>query len=276
MVDSFTAESNRFRVVRSDKTAFDTSAPSFQIFNTGRLQFTQNVVFPDLLSNLFYFRTGNNGPPATSYCESWSSVMPQEWGPDEPDVSPGISSTASIQRNLPRITLGSVPSGTNHLNIRARLRQIKTPPSYFGDEPPRVYMPYNQWITLIGGSCTCEGLGTNMKRHFDVVLSGTTLYLERYQSVNNIGAPFTSTSNGSTSGWITNLPNDGAASGSYNNSPFGMGLHAVLLDRKGPDASGTKFAPWGANSSNPCSTASNLDYESIFSVDFDIQPGRYL
>lgn len=274
MVDSFTAESNRFRVVRSDKTAFDTAAPSFQIFNTGRIQDTIDVVFPDLFSNLFYFSNTASGD--RTYCESWSSLMPQEWGPDEPNVSPGVSSTASIQRTLPRLTLGSVPAGTNHLNIRVRLRQTKTPPSFYSDEPPRVYAPYNQWITLIGGSCTCEGLGTNIKRHFDVVLSGTTLYLDRYQSVSNIGYAFTSSSNPGNRGWITNQPNQGAASGAYDNAPFGMGVHVVLLDQKGPNTDGTKFAPGAPNSSNPCSTASNLDYESIFSVDFDIQPGRYL
>lgn len=273
MVDSFEAENDRFRVIRSDKVAFDTQAPSFQIFDTGRVQVTTNVVFPDLMSNLFYF---SNAPGSTSYCESWSSIMPQEWGPDEPNVSPGVSSTASIQRNLARSVLGSVPTGTNHLNIRVRLRQIKSAPAFFSDEPPRVYAPYNQWITLIGGSCTCEGLGTSLKRHFDVVLSGTTIYLDRYQSVTNFGSPFALSSNANNRGWLTNLDNDGAASGSYDNSPAGMGIHAVLLDKKGPDSSGTKFAPWGTNSSNPCSTASNLDYESIFSVDFDIQPGRYL
>lgn len=277
MVDSFEAENDRFRVIRSDKIAFDTDAPSFQLFDTGRLQFTTTVTFPDLLSNLFYFSGEYSSIPVNqTYCESWSALYAQEWGPNEPDVSPTGGSTSSIQRNLPRTYLGSVPAGTNHLNIRARLRQTKSAPAFFGDEVPRVYMPYNQWINLIGGSCTCEGLGTSMKRHFDIVQIGNDIYLERYQSVNNLGVAFASSTNANARGWITNLASAGAASGAYDNAPIGLGIHAVRLDSKGPDATGSKRAPWASASSNACSTASDLDYESIYSVDLDIQPGRML
>lgn len=273
MVDSFEADNDEFRVIKGDKIAFDTGAPSFSLFNTGRLQFNTTVVYPDMLSSLFYF---SNAPGSTSYCESWSSLYPQEWGPDEPNVSPGVSSVASIQRNLPRTYIGSVPSGTNHLNIMARVTRTKAPPAFYQDIPPAVFNPPGQWVTLTGGSCTVEGIGTAMKRHFDIVLYGTDLYLERYQSVYNVGFPFVSSSNANNRGWLTNLTNDGAAMGAYNSAPVGLGVPLVLLERKGPDSSGTKFAPWGSNSSNPCSVGANLDYESIYSVDFDIRPGRYL
>lgn len=273
MVDKFEAENDRFLVVKSDRIAFDTDAPSFQLFDSGRLQFTDNVVFPDLLSNLFYYSENFPSTPVNlSYCESWSSLMPQEWGPDEPNVSPGEATTATIQRNLARYVIGSVPSGTNHLNIRLRLRRTKTPPSFYSYQSPSLFFPENQWITLSGGSCTCEGLGTRMKRHFDIVLSGTTLYLERYQSVNNQGAAFSDVSTPTTRGWITSAGSEGAAQGAYNGAPLGMGFPMVLLDKKGPDATGNKLR----SGSNPCASSANLDYESIYSVDFDIQPGRKL
>lgn len=274
MVDSFYADNDEFRVIKGDKIAFDTEAPSFSLFNTGRIQTTASVVFPDMLSSLFYYSAGSGG--STTYCESWSSLYPQEWGPDEPNVSPGVSSVASIQRNLPRTFLGSVPAGTNHLNIMARLRRTKAPPAFYQDIPPAIFNPFNEWITLAGGSCTVEGVGTAMKRHFDIVLYGTDLYIERYQSVNNVGFAFATSSNANNRGWLTNRDADGAAMGAYNSAPFGLGVPLVLLDRKGPDASGTKFAPWGVNSSNACSIAADLDYESIYSVDFDIKPGRKL
>lgn len=276
MVDKFEADNDEFQVIRSDKIAFDTNNPSFSLFDTGRIQTTVNVVFPDMLSNLLYFNNSQGSPAGTTYCESWSSLLPQEWGPDETDFSPTGAVTTSIRRNLPRTILGTVPTGTNHLNIRVRLRRTKAAPSFYNQGSPTLFFPNNQWITLAGGSCTCEGMGTSIKRHFDVVLSGTTLYIERYQSVNNLGTQFSTSSSGNARGWITNRESDGALMGAYDNAPFGMGFPMVLLETKGPNADGTKFPPWGANASNSCSISANADYESIYNVDFDIQPGRYL
>jgi len=278
MVDKFEAQSNRFLVVKDDAIAFDTDAPSFSLFDTGRLQFTADVTFPDLLSNLYYYSEEfTSGGITNTYCESWSSLMPQEWGPDEPDVSPGVSSTDSIQRNLARYSIGTVPAGTNHLNIRVRLRRTKTPPVFYYYQAPSLFFGEDTWINLSGGSCPCEGLGTRMKRHFDIVLDGTTLYLERYQSVNNQGVPFTATSTGNTRGWITNQPAAGGTMGAYANAPAGMGFPMVLLDKKGFDTSGSKRAPWATSpATNSCAIGADLDYESVYNVDFDIQPGRYL
>jgi hypothetical protein len=104
MVDAFYADNDRIQVINADDVSFDSDRPSIQLLpESSKLTISRSVVFPNLLSTVSYLqRTYGQNP----YCESWSSLMPQEWGPDEPNLNtfqvfPSWSLSGPIRRILP-------------------------------------------------------------------------------------------------------------------------------------------------------------------------------
>lgn len=275
MVDSFEAASNNFRVIRDDQIAFDTSYPSLQLFPDSKINISSySIVFPNMLSSIVYRHAGGVG--FASVCETWSGLLPQEWGPDYPDFSPTAPQFLADQnapptRNLPRATLATVPAGTDFIDVRARITRTLTPPTFKRISPPLVMFPETQWIQLVSGSCTCEYFAP-LIRHFDIRLSGTTIYIERYQSSRNIGQTTTST-DGNTNG--LNSTQIGSAWGNYTNAPAYWAADCVFYEQKGLDGVGNKRPPWGSTSSNSCTVGPVVDYTSQYSADFIITPGRY-
>lgn len=275
VVDSFEASANRILVVRQDKVAFDTQAPSVHLFPDQRLTLTGlGIDFPNMLSTIIYRHEGQTG--GASYCETWSGLLPQEWGPDYPDFSPTAQQFLANQnapptRNLPRTLLGTVPAGTDYIDVRAKMTRSISPPQFLRTTPPVVMFPEGQWIGLRGGSCTCEYMFP-LIRHFDVRLIGTSVYLDRYQSSINAGQTVTSTGGDQNGVNSTQL---GEAWGNYPDSPAYWAKDCVFFESKGLDGNGNKRPPWGSTSSNSCSVGSVVDYRSHYLADLVITPGRY-
>lgn len=274
MVDAFYADNNRIQVINSDDISFDSSRPSIQLLpESSKLSLIRTVTFPNLLSTVAYLQRtyGSNNP----YCESWSSLMPQEWGPTESNTNPvliGSDLPAPITRNLPEEFLGTVPAGTDYIDVRARITRTQAPPSFMQQSSPPVMFQEGQWIALPGGSCPCEYFQP-LARHFDIVLSGTNLYLRRYQSVSNLGRTKINWGSGpgNSYGWFNNISTPWAP---YNAAPSNYGTPAVLMDSGFGSVNENRRAPWAANSTNPCAVYT-VDYTSVYSCEFEIHPGRY-
>ena len=202
MVDFFDATAGMIEVVRSDLTAFDTRLPSLQLFPDYKLTLSGvGIVFPNMLSSIVYRHGAQVG--GASVCETWSGLLPQEWGPDHADFSPTDvqffgNQSAPPTRNLPRTALGSVPAGTDFIDVRAKIVRTVAPPTFKRISPPLLMFPEGQWFHLVSGSCTCEYFAP-LVRHFDIRLIGTTVYLDRYQSSRNEGQTTNSTG-GNTNG----------------------------------------------------------------------------
>src|SRR5690606_10427001 len=98
----------------------------------------------------------------------------QEWGPSEPSPN-----------TLADITLGSVPSGTDYLEIWVNLTRVVNPARIL-DLTLASMFPQGQWVKLVGYSCVIEET-LGVARQFEFVLDGTTVKLRRFQSINASG-----------------------------------------------------------------------------------------
>lgn len=278
-MSGFYADNDEFRVMLGNRISFDTNLPSVQLFPDAKITTTETVTFPNLVSTIMYFHQGGAG--GQTACESWSALLVQEHGPNRSNSSPRYTTTIAqdllVTRNIPATTIGTVPSGTNYLDVRVRLRRTITPPVFLRQAPPYMFFPENQWINLPGGSCICEFFSP-LVRSFDVVRSGTNVILNRYQSTRDNGV-VTESTNGNTNGLSgAAFTRFGTDWGNYEDAPVGRAGFAVFIDAKGSDSSGNKRPPWGSTSSNSCAVRQNnpVDYTSRYVVDFEITPGRYV
>lgn len=268
-------DNDEFRVELENRVAFDTKAPSVHLFPGGKITTTRTVTFPNLVSTILYFHRGDTGGPYA--CESWSALLLQEHSPDLPNFSPtfvtNLDEKLIITRNLPEESLGSVPSGTNYIDVRARLRRTIVPPKFLDQDPPYTFHPENEWVNLPGGSCICEYFAP-LVRSFDVVLSGTSVSLRRFQSTHDGGSSSNSMSGNTNNG---NFTQTGSQWGNYTRAPVGRAAFAVLLDAKGFDSTTNKRPPWGDTSNGSCAVRQGnpVNYTSQYEVDFEITPGRY-
>lgn len=272
-MSGFYADNDEFRVELANRVSFDTRRPSVQLFPANKIALTQTLTFGNLVSTIMYFHRGTAGN--ATRCETWSALLPQEHGPHVGNASPQfvtyINEYRLITRNIPSISLGTVPVGTNYIDVRARLRRTITPPVFLRQAPPYMFHPENQWINLPGGSCICEYFSP-LARSFDVVLDGTSVRLDMFQSTQDPGEVSDSISGNNSDGNFTRY---GPEWGNYDRAPVGRAAFAVFFDGKGPDASSNKRPPWGSTSSGSCSVGSVVDYTSQYSVDLEITPGRY-
>lgn len=268
MVDAFYADNDRIQVINSDDISFDSSRPSIQLLpESSKLSLSRTVTFPNLLSGPAYLQRTYGSTP---YCESWSALMPQEWGPDEPTVSPIDSGV--IRRPLAEEFIGTVPVGTDYIDVRARITRTTSPPSFMQQNPPRVMFQEGQWIALPGGSCPCEYFPP-LARHFDIELRGTSLYLRRFQSTTNSGEvmPWPGTNPNNSYGWFTT---NSTPYNAYTGAPSRQGIPAVLMDTQSGNINVNRRAPWASNATGSCSVY-QVNYTSVYSCEFEIHPGRY-
>lgn len=276
MVDSLTIESNRISVVKNDKIAFDTTRKSIHLFPNNKIIVNNvQIVFPNLLSTIFYNHRGAAG--SGNFCETYSALLPQEHGPGYGDFSPTaqqyLANRQPPRREISSFSIGSVPSDTTYIDVRARVRRTQTPPTFMRNiSPPLVFLPLNEWINLPGGSCICEYFFP-LSRMFNVVRIGTDIRIDRYQSVYaNPNQTITSTGGDENNVVSSQL---GTQWGNYTQAPIYWAEPAVFFDTKGPDGNGNHRPPWGTTSQNSCSVGSVVDYTSVYQVDFIITPGRY-
>lgn len=135
-----------------------------------------SIDFPDFSKfvNYAYQRvspsSGNPPPWALSgsgdACQTVTMIDPlQEW-------------------NGPEIALGSVPAGTNYIDVRVNIGQAKAP-NPFLEQSVQPLIAMGQWVHLPGGSGLIEAT-TIWRRLFTIALSGTTVVLRRKQNTSNI------------------------------------------------------------------------------------------
>lgn len=137
-----------------------------------------SVAFPDFskFANYAYQRvspsSGNPPPWALSgsgdACQTITMIDPlQEW-------------------NGPEITIGTIPSGANYIDVRVNMVQSKAPTTFLDQSVPSLISP-GQWVHLPGGSCLIEAT-TIWRRLFTIALVGTTVVLRRKQTTAAIPA----------------------------------------------------------------------------------------
>lgn len=130
------------------------------------------VAFPDFVKRNAYAFDISTDPlteSETTSCASFVTILPGEW-----------SRSASSPRTLPQQTLGTVPAGIDYIDVRVKLSRTNAPNNYLSFSVPNM-LP-TQETHLPGGSCLVESSGI-WKRLFEIVLSGTSVVLRRYQSV---------------------------------------------------------------------------------------------
>ena len=237
------------------------------------------IVFPSLIQSTAYYFNANGA----GRCALWSTLIWQEWGPDEPNynelyypANPGNSPRKdATRRTLPQELLGTVPAASNYLDIRVRLRRTKTPPNFLQQTPPIMFMPENQWINLPGGSCPTEYFAP-MVRLFEIVRTGNNIHLRRFQSVRNSQDGYDVAPDGNPqrnlavneSGWNSNAysTNSEGLNPSTELEPRSNTQVAYLINQRSPGGR--------PNNSNQC--AGNFpDLGSTYSADIIITPGYH-
>lgn len=152
--------------------------PAFLLGDNATITASVTIEFPDLVKGnaMYMFYSDVEFPPGNHNIgtagQTWCVIRPQEWGPDE-----------SGGYNLPRQLLGIVPAGCNYLEVTANLTCIKTPTIFEGLPDFRYGFPEGQIVDLDGGFALLERQQYALMRGIGVVQIGTSLYLERYQSV---------------------------------------------------------------------------------------------
>lgn len=289
MADVTSIDQNRVQVVKDDEITFDTHRPSITLFpDNQRIVHTNwQIDFPSLIQARAYYRNVIDGG---SYCELWSTLFWQEWGPFEAyrnenyySQAPQNSIPGPTTRTLPQQSLGFVPGASNFLDIRVRLTRTVTPPPFGGHLPPIMFFPQGEWINLgNGGSCPVEFFPP-MIRHFDIVREGNEVFLRRYQSVKNTNSLLAPGGNPQAniavnqSGW-NSLNQKLVGVSSYSDGTDGAQLNpysntelAILINQRGPS---------GGNSRRPNSGQDECaggwpDLRSLYSADIIITPGLY-
>jgi len=289
MVDAFDYQNNRMTITKNDNVVFDSDAKSVQLFpDSTKIRLTgKQIVFPNLLQANAYHRYSGGIIGGLTYCESWSTLLWQEWGPTEVFLnyeSFGGALGAST-RNLPQEYLGSVPADTDYLDVRVRLARTHVPAVLWDMSAPYVMFQEGAEINLPGGSCPTESFPPMLFRHFDIVRDGTSVYLRRYQSVGNKGTgDYVMPSGGAI------ISSDSSVSGGWTIGAEGAGVGdrapaqgawlARRIDTRGPDSSGGKrrngTSPGTDNQCYiPGKSISYPDLSSTYTGDITIHPGRY-
>jgi hypothetical protein len=151
-----------------------------------------------------------------------------------------------------------------------------------GIEPPIMFPPNGEWITLPGGSCPTEYFHP-LIRHFDIVRSGNSMYLRRFQSTYNSGSNLAPGGHAQAaistnqSGWNsfnqrlygTSTYSDGTDPSVL--APYSNTELAILINKRGPANDGNTRRPGGSDACN----GSWPDLTSAYSADIIITPGRY-
>lgn len=278
MVDAFNAQNDRFWVTNNDKISFDTNRASIELFpdNTKIVYPSISITFPSPIQGQAYYRNQFNFNE--TICETWATLLWQEWGPDEGYQDQTYTNGLVTTRNLPRILLGSVPAETTYINVQMYLNRTTSPPLFYGLDPVAVPFPQNAWMNLPGGSLTCELYGVYGVRYFDIRRYGNLIYLDRYMSFWNANTTLTpgNTPNNpnidvNQSGWInTDYNSANYPAGGFPAMPSNYVLN-YLMDRRGPDIDGNKRP----NGTNACTRHAWRDMTSVFTGGLTITPGRH-
>ena len=252
------------------RTSLDTRAPMACMVPSAAITLTGYAIsWPDLWKGAIFeqVRVGPNMFGNYDFgCSTWASPVEQEWGPAEP--SP---------RTLADITLGTVPAGTDYLEIWVNLTRTVNPARIL-DLALASNFPEGDWVKLDGTSCVVEEFG-GVARQFEFVLDGTTLKLRRTQSVNKDGGILPIATRANPGGGIgnftffyagTNAPVDGTKMAIY-----GQKIEELFSanNARTHRPAGKEF---GSANNVPCSMdLTGISYASTWTGDIKITPGRF-
>lgn len=257
MAGSLEISSGVMTITKDGRLVFDTARPLMNLVPSAAITLTAKAIsFPDLIKGTIYHQMAvSSGPPfnITSYgCASFVGLIEQEWGPGEAN-------------NLADETLGTVPAGTDYLDVMVNLTNTTVPGGWF-DLAMRTDFPSGEWVKIEGGSCLIEGF-PGLRRLFEISLDGTTVKLRRWQSV---------TANGQViRGGLSGLGN---STGFLVGTGAGIDLakyasYGALIQTKGPSTTSNHRPPTAPTSQDPCSQ-SGPSYASTWTGDIVITPGR--
>lgn len=255
------------------RKSLDTRAPMLNLVPSAVISLTGYAIsWPDLWSGTLYHQhrqtiTIGGTPIGDDFgCSTWIGLVEQEWGPGE--ASPNT---------LPDITLGTVPAGTNKLEIWVNLTRTVNPANML-DLALGSNFPEGQWVKLDGYSCVVEEF-MGVARQFEFVLDGTTVKLRRTQSVNKDGGVVSPAGPRVTGGAILGnkvfyFPGTNAPESSGKFTVYGQQIDQKL-SRNAPSH---RPAGYEAGSSNnvPCSMDhAGISYASTWTGDIKITPGCF-
>lgn len=254
-------------ITKDGRLVFDASLPLLNLVPEAAISLIGYAIsWPDLWRGTIYhqIRETIEFPPGVQNnyfsCASFVGLVPQEWGPGRAN-------------DIADVTLGTVPAGTDHLDVLVNLTNTIAPGGFF-DLAAQTDFPSGNWVRLEGGTCGIETF-PGFERKFDIVLDGTTVKLKRYQSVGNqTGAAsvlrtFQSGALGNAVQWIS------GANAGLNGSTSANAVYGGLIDHKGPSAETPTHRPPGHNlgAQDPCATG-GPSYASTWTGDILITPGR--
>lgn len=268
MADYFEYADGHITAEMNGRKALDTAVPMLNLVPAGAITLTAYAItWPDLWSGTVFEQVRVGPDMFGNYnfgCSTWIGLVEQEWGPAEPSPC-----------TLADIAVGTVPAGTDYLEIWVKLTRTVNPAKIL-DLTLAAAFPQGKWVKLDGYSCVVEEFG-GVARQFEFVLDGTAVKLRRYQSVNKLGGimgtirsnPPAALGNETFFYAGTNAPVDGSKYATY----------GQLIQQLGPSNNNPTHRPSGkeAGSANnvPCSMShAGISYAATWSGDIIIKPGR--
>lgn len=237
-------------IIKDGSVRLDTGLELMHLISDESFTVSGHSISWPTLSQITYYLWRNFGL-GTYACDSYAAMLAQEYGPGRTN-------------NLAEATIGTVPAGTDYLDVMVNLQRTVTPAGFM-DLPMRTDMPQNQWVKLEGGSCLIEFMN-GFRRWFEIVLDGTDVKLRRFQSV---------TANGPISGAFPfgngvtqDMPSRSGLTGSS-----GPAILGALKDSQGPDAQNHRPFADGVTLQSPCTQAA-VSYASTWVGDIIVTPGR--
>lgn len=222
-----------------------------------------DVTFPDLEYTVIYYlarEIRNIGGTDFVFhgSHSWTQLIPAEYGPSETGL-----------QNIPDIIVGSVPTGTNYLDIRASVEQTVAPSWLMVSDGFTFALPTNEALRIEGGSLILSR-DFYVRRMVSFHISGTDLILRRRVSVGSRGSNWLNlTTNESTFDRFSTRESNPAT------NPRAWGSLGTLIDSV--EVGGrtiTEAKRDGSESSSTDAVAAGISYSCTYNCDFTITPCR--
>lgn len=173
MTHNITLQPGSISLTDSGRKVWDSGLLTCALATPAQFTVTPTFSYDDIIKdNAYYWSFAAATPPAisTEYGIGYITAVPQEWGPGGPNV---LSDTL----------LGTVPSGTDYLDVAAVISRTVNPSQLLGDALSPMF-PQGKQMRLLGGGLVIEQ-AADFVRSMEVVLSGTNVYLRRRQSYAN-------------------------------------------------------------------------------------------
>lgn len=244
-------------------TRFDGNLKQFSLATPAQIiKSDVTIAFPDIVKSDMYYWTGqfvhDSLTGAIYYYEGAQSVInavQQDWGPDR-----------GGSYYLAPTLLGTVPAGTDFLDLQVSISRTANPSQRFGKTITPHIPPSGGFMNCRGGSALLEDVNV-FKRGFAVVVDGTNVYLRRYQSVTQqiySDADF----------WSSGNSPDNVGRWTYGANGKGVGMSIRANRNYAYNGSGTSFY-YKRNGSSHLPYDDNTNYAATYTATLIITPGNY-